>query len=463
MQQIPNPPLPSDAKREGLEHLMLGSESWNQYRRTHPGPLDMSGVKIGSEFRKRYGLNDDNDVYLPRLDMSWVNLSNAELRRCVLDSSNFLNANLSGADLTRSSIVDAHFDGATLEGTFMFRAKCYRSRFPYGALRNAYLFMEPNSQRLTPNIDPKFGVITSLPDLIANLKNLEPMMKQSIPWEQTRLFYRGHDDYSWDLTPSVLRKRSNLDAESVALTEFMARNPEIFTDGESLLSQMVKAREYGLPTRLLDITSNPLVAMFFAVNDDEYVEVDGALHLFGIPQWMVKSFNSDTVALICAYARLGERDQRMLTGIYDRNSQDAVPQGFDAQIDHMLGSNNFRWNETLDRILGEVIKHRHHFSNRIDPFDFFKVFAVTPRFELRRLRDQSGAFLLSGFHQRFERNSVIGAMMNTPIYEHRVFTIPAGAKMQMRDDLERLNISKETMLSSPEVSADAIRKRYGFE
>ena len=117
----------------------------------------------------------------------------------------------------------------------------------------------------------------------------------------------------------------------------------------------------------------------------------------------------------------------------------------------------------MDRLLGEVIKDRHHFSDRIDPFDFFKVFAVTPKAELRRLREQSGSFLVSGFHQLFDKNAILRAMPNTPVYEHRAFTVPAHAKERIREELARLNISRETMLSSPEVSAAAIRKSYGFE
>ena len=464
MQQTPITPSPlADEKREALDALVQGPDAWDRYRLTHPGPVDLSGLDIGTAIRDRYGLRDDQDVYLPRFDMSQVNLSGAKLRRCMLDASNFRLADLTEADLTMSSIVGADFDGAVLNGTFMLMAKCYRSRFPYGALRNANLFMEPGWQLPATSDDPFIDEIVSLTDLIAKLRTLEPMMESMVPGVRTRLFYRGHDDSTWTLKPSIMRLESIGNAESEVLTDFMARNPDVFADRESLLSQTVRAREYGLPTRLLDITSNPLVAMFFAVNDERLDSKSGALHVFGLSPWMIKSFNSDTIALVCAYARLNIQDQRMLTGVYDPTSSDAESHIRDARLDHLLGRYNFRWSETMDRLLGEVIMDRHHFSNRIDPFDFFKVFAVTPKAELRRLREQSGAFLLSGFHQRFERNVVLRAMPNTPIYEHRVFTIPADAKRRIREELERLNISKETMLSSPEVSAEAIRKRYGFE
>lgn len=465
MQQIPKPPnTPTDSRREALDALVQGPDSWIRYRRSEPGPIDLSGIDIGSAIRTTYDMGPEEDVYMPRFDMSNVNLTKATLRRCILDSSNFRGANLTLADLTYSSIVDADFDAATLNGTFMDLAKCYRSRFPYGALRDANLFMRPDSHATALDDDPSMGEITSLTDLISYLPTLEPLMQMREPRAvRTRQFYRGHDVYSWELKPSVMRPDSIGNAESQVLTEFIQKNPDLLSDSESILSQTVKAREYGLPTRLLDITSNPLVATFFAVDDKRYEDDDGALHVFGLPPSMVKSFDSDTVAMICAYGRLNLRDQTMLTGIYDQTSMDADYVRLHPKIDQVLGTYNFRWNETMDRLLGEIMKNRHHFSNRIDPFDFFKVFAVTPRSEPRRLREQSGAFLLSGFHQRFERNAVLMAKANTPIYQHRVVRVPASAKSPIRDELARLDISKETMLSSPEVSAEAIRKRYGFE
>ena len=367
MQQTPITPSPlTEEKLEALDALVRGPEAWKQYRSTHPGPIDLSGLDIGSAIRERYNMGVEEDVYMPWFDMSNVDLTKATLRRCILDSSNFRDANLTLADLTNSSIVDADFDGATLDGTFMNLAKCYRSRFPYGALRNANLFMRPDSHTTALDEDPSMGEITSLTDLISYLPTWEPHMQMREPRAvRARQFYRGHDVFSWELKPSVMRPDSIGNAESEVLTEFIQKNPDLLSDDETILSQTVRAREYGLPTRLLDITSNPLVATFFAVDDVRHGDEDGALHVFGLPPSMVKSFNSDTVALICAYARLSLRDQRMLTGVYDQTSIDAGYHRLDPKVDQVLGTYNFRWNETMDRLLGEVMKNRHYFSNTL--------------------------------------------------------------------------------------------------
>lgn len=99
--------------------------------------------------------------------------------------------------------------------------------------------------------------------------------------QQYRMWFRGQSDYSWGLVPSVQRKDGlGEHYEQYITTNFMIHtmrlNPSVPQryDRASWLTLM---QHYGLPTRLLDWSESPLVALYFALSSDEDAKTDAAV------------------------------------------------------------------------------------------------------------------------------------------------------------------------------------------
>lgn len=114
---------------------------------------------------------------------------------------------------------------------------------------------------------------------IENLEHFEKALNEADPHHHERRFWRGQKDCSWGLQPGVFRAPRHYH-ESTLLRDFRLR-AETLTERPPLREDYVGwinfAQHYGLPTRLLDWTVNPIVGLFFAVWDDQKEEHDGAL------------------------------------------------------------------------------------------------------------------------------------------------------------------------------------------
>lgn len=128
--------------------------------------------------------------------------------------------------------------------------------------------------------------ITSLADLLKHLK------KDTVDYSG-QIWFRGQTVSTWKLQPSFLRTDKNI-SEFTLINKFkqsasllIDRTPNTYFDW---LFQM---QHHGVPTRLLDWTESALTALYFAVENNEHINKDGALWIL-LPTELNKYSNIDS-------------------------------------------------------------------------------------------------------------------------------------------------------------------------
>ena len=152
-------------------------------------------------------------------------------------------------------------------------------------------------------------VVNSVAEFVAQLAQLDRE-------KGAETFYRGHADKDWKLIPSILRTLNGPRVEHLLFRDMVAHEPQSFSECRSALDHLVQMQHYGLPTRLLDVTMNPLVALYFACEEATPHPADGAVYHFAVPEQKVKHYDSDTVSVLANLAKCGSDD--LLFSVYPR-------------------------------------------------------------------------------------------------------------------------------------------------
>ena len=380
-------------------------------------------------------------------------LIRANLRSASLENTKLLLTNLDSAILAGTNAKGAEFWECDLNRTHLYSANLNDARFIRSKPWRANLFWSPDQQPLQP-ATLEVDTINGLNDLLAVMRDLQTAYN-----DEVTLYFRGESREFEELKPSVMRKPeegqpSLRPVESEMLNDLLTRQPDAFSGLNSVLSQWVMAQHHLLRTRLLDITRNPLVALLFASNDDE--ARDGRLHVFAVPKSLIKPFNSEAVSLIANFAKLPRAEQNVILG---KTEADTVDDEYPPDAKNLQHGPRL-FSEAVEHLHSLIRQERPDYRDKIQVRDFYRVFVVEPQQMFDRIRAQSGAFLISAFHERFEQREILKVNPETPIYAHHVLKVSGDGKKAALNDLRSFNVDRETLFPSVDETARAITGRY---
>lgn len=288
------------------------------------------------------------------------------------------------------------------------------------------------NKKPTANLEPENAMhidsISAFLDALATIKR----------GREHVLFFRGHSNFSYELKPSIYRNSGWIENEDILFKELILRCPNDFFNQSSTFQTLVKMQHYSLPTRLLDLTANPLIALYFACSTGKLLDESGEVITFRIPKIEVKYYDSDTVSVISNISR--------------RPSNFAPPTKY-------TDIETFNADDQIKLLLHEIKSEKPYFEPIIKPAHLETVVFVKPKLDNERIIRQDGAFLLFGINGNKLSPAKVPSHFHSPNDSIRIL-IKAKAKKSIINKLESLGITQGTIYPEIEQVAKHIKKLY---
>lgn len=234
------------------------------------------------------------------------------------------------------------------------------------------------------------------------------------------LFFRGHADKSWNLSPYVFRNPKYRERDLILdYKQTFVSECDYLPNIERILLEM---QHHGIPTRLLDWSISPLAALYFACSSEDNKEKDA--EIFALDPW--KAYQSIKPLRICPTYNFEIMKQSRLCCALGWTFEE-IKQYIDDKFHYDLMSN-----------------------------ELLAPLPIVGRYMDDRVKTQQGCFTIWGADK--------SALDLFPEYKSYMQStvIPSSRKISLVKDLSRLGINEFTLFSDREGMIDSIRRMNGI-
>lgn len=310
-------------------------------------------------------------------------------------------------------------------------------------------------------------------------------------------FFRGHSKSSYLMLPSIYRQRYLIENEDKIIRDTIVNCPDDFSPNDTLFEKLVKLQHYGYTTRLLDLTSNALVALYFAALSQE--AEDGELIILDIPDEQIKYDDSDTVAVLsaislqkviffdlCKFQEDSDLNSIMKNLKFLKLTQEFAPflqeeyEQNTTKLNHILKIktadefiekistynkkiinenkiNAFNEHPMIFPLLNTIRQDKPNFAPKIEYTDFGRIIPVRAKLNNARISRQQGLFLLFGINGTKVNPANVPDEWLRKVNNQKIII---KNKKQILRELKSFGISKQTLFPELESQAQEIMAQY---